>query len=206
MRNKTKINTLKPADYNPRKITNEQLESLKKAMEEFGDLSGIVFNRRTGNMVGGHQRIKAIPEDAEIYKEKLPKLSRTGTVAEGYILVNSEKFIYREVDWDINREKLANIAANKQGGEFDDDMLAALISELNNADCDVGLTGFSQDEVDKILDGLEETLEEKEEELQPYTMTHILISFPPEKLIEIQAYIEKIIKIEGVEYELSSNG
>lgn len=206
MKNKTKINTLKPADYNPRKITKEQLESLKNAMEEFGDLSGIIFNRRTGNMVGGHQRIKAIPEDAEISKDKLPKLSRTGTVAEGYILLNGEKFAYREVDWDLNREKLANIAANKQGGEFDDDMLSALISELNNADCDVGLTGFSQHEIDTILDGLEETLEEKEEELKPYTMTHILISFPPEKMIEIQAYIEKIIKIEGVEYEQSSNG
>lgn len=206
MNNKTKINTLKPAEYNPRKITKEQLESLKKAMEEFGDLSGIVFNRRTGNMVGGHQRIKVIPEDAEIHKTSFKNPTRTGTVAEGYILLGGEKFIYREVDWDLNHEKLANIAANKQGGEFDDDMLAALISELNNADCDVGMTGFSQDEIDKMLDALEETLEEKQEELKPYTMTHILISFPPSKLMEIQSHIEEIIKIEGVEYEQSSNG
>lgn len=206
MKNKTKISTLKTADYNPRKITKEQLENLKKAMDEFGDLSGIVFNLRTGNLVGGHQRIKIIPEDAVIHKTSFRKPSRTGTIAEGYILLGGEKFAYREVDWDVNSEKLANIAANKQGGEFDDDILSALISELNNADCDVRLTGFSQDEIDKILGGLEDTLEEKEEELKPYTMTHILISFPPEKLIEIQPHIEEIIKIEGVEYEQSSNG
>lgn len=206
MDKKNKVGELKHADYNPRKITKKQLESLKKAMEEFGDLSGIVFNRRTDNIVGGHQRIKTIPKDAEIYKTEFPEPTRTGTVAEGYILLNGEKFNYREVDWDINREKLANIAANKQGGEFDDDILAALMNELNNADLDLELTGFSQNEIDKILDGLEETLEEKEEELKPYTMTHILFSFPPEKMIEISEHIEKIIKIEGVEYEQSSNG
>lgn len=36
-----KICDLKPAAYNPRKMTQEQLKNLKKAIEEFGDLSGI---------------------------------------------------------------------------------------------------------------------------------------------------------------------
>lgn len=36
------------------------LRALQKSMAEFGDLSGIVFNRRTGNLIGGHQRIKII--------------------------------------------------------------------------------------------------------------------------------------------------
>ncbi len=41
------IKDLKPAAYNPRKITDAQLARLKKSLEEFGDLSGIVVNVRT---------------------------------------------------------------------------------------------------------------------------------------------------------------
>jgi len=40
------VKSLKPAGYNPRKITDKKLEMLKKSLEEFGDLSGIIFNRR----------------------------------------------------------------------------------------------------------------------------------------------------------------
>jgi len=38
-----KLSDLKPAAYNPRKITDEQLEMLKKSFKKFGDLSGIVY-------------------------------------------------------------------------------------------------------------------------------------------------------------------
>jgi len=43
------------------------------------------------------------------------------------------------------------------------------------------------------------------ENIKPFIKTHILLSFPPEKLIEIQDYIQKITEIEGIEYEQSSN-
>jgi hypothetical protein len=94
------IKDLKPASYNPRKISDEQLERLKKSLQEFGDLSGIVYNRRTGNVIGGHQRLKCLPPDAKIEKKDLKERSKTGTVAEGWIVIDGEKFIYREVDWD----------------------------------------------------------------------------------------------------------
>lgn len=41
-----KVKDLKPAGYNPRKISKEKLAALKKSLEEFGDLSGIVVNAR----------------------------------------------------------------------------------------------------------------------------------------------------------------
>jgi len=50
-----------------------------------------------------------------------------------------------------------------------------------------------------------EKLTEKEIELVAYKKTHILISFSPEIISKIQKYIEEIIKIDGVEYEQSSN-
>jgi hypothetical protein len=52
------VKDLKPAGYNPRKISKEKLAALKKSLEEFGDLSGIVYNSRTRTLIGGHQRIK----------------------------------------------------------------------------------------------------------------------------------------------------
>lgn len=59
---------------------------------------------------------------------------------------------------------------------------------------------------DKILFSLEkEQLNELEIEIKPYKKTHILFSFKPEKMSLIQKYIDEIIKIDGIEYEQSSN-
>lgn len=138
-----KVGDLRPSPYNPRRITDEQKKRLKKAIEEFGDLSGIVFNRRTGRLVGGHQRIKVIPQNAIIEKTELPIASRTGTVAYGYIIIDNEKYSYREVDWDEGKEKAANIAANAHGGDWDEDKLGEILKELSaDKSFDIELTGF----------------------------------------------------------------
>lgn len=147
------VGKIRPASYNPRKITDKKLLMLGGSMEEFGDLSGIVVNRRTGNLVGGHQRIKCIPPHGEIKKTELKTKTKTGTVAEGYIVVAGEKWSYREVDWDEIKEKAANIAANQHGGEFDDDALAEILRELDAADYTLN-TGFSNEEVESLLAGV----------------------------------------------------
>ena len=151
-----KLTDLKPADYNPRTITDEQLERLKKSLQEFGDLSGIVFNRRTGNLVGGHQRLKCLPPDAKIEKKDLKAKTKTGTIAQGFIIFDGgEKHTYREVDWDEATEKTANIAANKHGGEWDDDKLGELLKELSEMPgFDLELTGFDDEEFNSILSQL----------------------------------------------------
>lgn len=147
------VGKIRPASYNPRKITDKKLLMLGSSMEEFGDLSGIVVNRRTGNLVGGHQRIKCIPPHEEIKKTELKTKTKTGTVAEGYIVVDGEKWNYREVDWDEIKEKAANIAANQHGGEFDDDDLAEILRELDVADYTLN-TGFSDEEIESLLAGV----------------------------------------------------
>jgi hypothetical protein len=92
-----KIKDLQPAAYNPRKISDEKLDNLKKSMQEFGDLSGIVVNVRTGNMVGGHQRIKHFNPSWPIKKRKHE--DNLGTVALGDIETPFGVWSYREVDW-----------------------------------------------------------------------------------------------------------
>lgn len=54
---------LDPNPRNPRVIAPERITELKQALALFGDLGGIVFNRRTGRTVGGHQRIQAFVGD-----------------------------------------------------------------------------------------------------------------------------------------------
>ena len=88
---------------NPRVITDKKLSQLKKSMTELGDISGIVFNRRSGHLGGGNQRSKSFDDSAElVITQRYKKPTRTGTVAEGYVLFEGERFAYREVDWEPN--------------------------------------------------------------------------------------------------------
>ncbi len=144
--------SLKPADYNPRKISRHDFESLIKSIGGFGDLSGLVYNRRTKNIVGGHQRKEAYQQEGgEIeITESLESPNSVGTVARGYVVIADEKFTYRVVDWPEEKEKLANLAANRVSGEWDDDKLAELIYSIKD-DPQINLSGFSDKEITEIL-------------------------------------------------------
>lgn len=82
----------------------------KHQMEEYGDLSGIVRNIRTGVVFAGIQRMKVLPPDSPIIKEA--HSDKTGTVAMGYIETPWGRMPYREVDWPEEKEMTANIATN----------------------------------------------------------------------------------------------
>lgn len=132
-------------------------------MLEYGDLSGIVFNSETGNLVGGHQRKAVFDQRSEIVIEKrYPKPTRTGTVARGYLLFNKERFSYREVRWDSKKELAANLAANKNAGDWDKSGLTSILKELKTDLPDIELTGFGTEELSKLkLDDIEEDEPEK---------------------------------------------
>jgi len=133
-------------------ITSDQEARLTKSLEKFGDLSGIVVNRRTGLLIGGHQRRRQIPSESTITVERThDPPTRTGTVAEGFIDVDGERFAYREVDWDEAMAKAANIAANQHGGEFKWDELGLLIQQLAFEKIDMDLLGFDSWDLDVLL-------------------------------------------------------
>jgi len=137
---------------NPRKITPESLDRLKKSLEKFGDLGGIVLNRRTGQLVGGHQRVAAfkLGEVPATIVESLKKPDKQGTVAWGWIIIDGNRFTYREVDWSPETEAVANLAANKIAGEWDDLQLKSIMADLAPK-TDLDGTGFSADEIARLM-------------------------------------------------------
>ncbi|WP_206922443.1 ParB N-terminal domain-containing protein [Alicyclobacillus suci] len=93
-----KLENLIPAEYNPRidlQPGDPEYEKLKRSIEEFGLVEPIVWNQRTGKVVGGHQRLKILQDLG---------------VAETDVVI---------VDLDETREKALNLALNKIEGEIE---------------------------------------------------------------------------------------
>lgn len=157
-----KLKGFKPAKYNPRKITPEALRALNKSIEEFGDLSGVVINKRTNTIVAGHQRITTLGSKKTKIVTK-PYEDTFGTVEVGHIEVRTENGNFnvplRIVNWDLRKEKLANIAANNHGGKFDNQKLSKLLAELDNSKFDIELTGFTDGEFQNLVRKTEEATE-----------------------------------------------
>lgn len=125
------ISEIKPAAYNPRKDLqpgDAEYERITRSVDEFGLVEPLVWNQRTGNLVGGHQRLKVL-------------------AARG-----AREVEVSVVDLPPQREKALNIALNKVAGEWDDQKLAELLDDLCEVpDFDVTLTGFEREEVDELV-------------------------------------------------------
>ncbi len=126
------LKDLKPAPYNPRRISAPAQDGLQESLHQFGDISGIVFNTRTGHLVAGHQRLAAL-------KQRFGALLTLEHDAHGNPLLAVEgtdhRFPIRVVDWDESKEKLANLSANNPhiAGEFTDSVVG-IIEELGHCD------------------------------------------------------------------------
>jgi len=127
---KMKTEQLIPADYNPRKDLkpgDAEYEKLKRSLEQFGYVEPVIWNKTTGRVVGGHQRLKVL-------------IDMGMTEVECVV-----------IEMDAEKEKALNVALNKISGEWDTDKLALLISDLQGADFDVSLTGFEQAEINALF-------------------------------------------------------
>jgi hypothetical protein len=149
---------LQPNPKNPRKISEHDFEALKRSILKFGDLSSIIKNQRTGHLVGGHMRRNAFEklsgEKRVVITQRFDVPNRQGTVALGYVEHDNELFSYRIVDWDEGTEAAAAVAANRIEGSWDDELLAQAtydLSQLENGDELLKLTGQSDKEIEKLL-------------------------------------------------------
>ena len=98
-----KISDLKPAEYNPRQLTEKQYKQLKKSLKTFGCVEPIVINSspmRKDIIIGGHQRCKVW---RDLGNDTIPTV---------------------EIELDEAEEMELNVRLNKNTGEFDFDILA----------------------------------------------------------------------------------
>ena len=127
---KKNVKDLLPADYNPRKDLkpgDPEYEKLKRSIEQFGYVEPVIWNEKTGRVVGGHQRLKVLIDMG---------------ITEVDVVV---------VDMDTEKEKALNIALNKISGEWDTEKLALVIADLQGTDFDVSLTGFDPEELEDLF-------------------------------------------------------
>jgi len=133
---KKKISDFKIADYNPRSISENELKKLKNSIKKFGYVEPIIINEITGNIIGGHQRFKALKEL-------------------GYKEVDCISIKVNEAE-----ERALNLALNKIQGEWDNQKLISVLKEIQELEEEQLInTGFSDEEIMYLLE-----LERREKE------------------------------------------
>lgn len=125
------ISKIIAAPYNPRldlQPGDPEYEKLERSLEEFGCVEPLVWNRRSGHLVGGHQRLKVL----------IAKGQTRATVS--------------VVDLSPEKERALNLALNRISGAWDEAKLAAVLEELIALpDFELGLTGFDLDEARQMI-------------------------------------------------------
>lgn len=134
---------IQSAEYNPRIISEAAAKKLKAGLKKHGLVATITMNRRTGNIVGGHQRLSQLDI---LHRGKPYSLD------------------VAMVDVDEKEEAALNVLLNNQAnqGEFDAEMLENMIAEF---DLDpVSDMGFELD--DLAVMGLSDTIMDPSAEVQ----------------------------------------
>lgn len=127
---KIAVEKLNPAKYNPRKDLkpgDPEYEKLKRSIETFGYVEPVIWNKKTGNIVGGHQRFKVLKHEG------------------------AKEIECVVIDIDSDEEKALNIALNKVSGEWDMPKLADILDELDKSMFDISLTGFDAAEIEDLF-------------------------------------------------------
>ena len=127
------IASLRPAPYNPRvplQPGDPAWTRLERSLREFTLVQPLIWNERTGHIVGGHQRL-----------EVLKHLGHT----EVECIV---------VDLSLEREQALNITLNNPhvGSDFDPQLLNRLIEDLQSlSNFDATLTGFDESQLREFV-------------------------------------------------------
>lgn len=131
------VGKLKPSAYNPRVISDEDMDSLKRAMEEFGCVEPLVVNKDF-SVIGGHQRLVAAKD---LGWKKVPVVM---------------------VDLPEDKAMALNLALNRIHGDWDYPKLKDVLEELDTGAIDMELTGFGPDEIEQLMTQFHFPIDEKE--------------------------------------------
>lgn len=140
---KANIQDLISPDWNPRQITEEELQKLETSLNEFGYIEPIIVNDVNNHIVGGNQRCKALRQL-------------------GYEEVD---VVYVHIE-DLAKEKACNVALNKISGDWDNDKLKIVLEEIELSPIDVSLTGFDEIELTEMEITTDEPVEVVEDDYE----------------------------------------
>jgi len=129
-----KRSAIKGAPYNPRKITKKERENLYKVLDAHKLVQDLIWNKRTGHLVSGHQRLSWI--DLKAREKDLKDFD-----------IDVSK-----VDVGEKQEMELNLAMNNDAamGKFDLDMLGPMLEEI-----DYSLAGFDDKSLHSLLGGFD---------------------------------------------------
>jgi DNA modification methylase len=126
------IDDLRPDPANPRKISDAELDALTRSLREFGFVQPVLARHEDKMVIGGHQRLVAA--------------RRLGWKTVPVIFL----------DLTDEHAHLLNLALNKISGDWDQDLLARLLADLQQTpDVDLSLSGFEPVEISQLLKHLE---------------------------------------------------
>lgn len=139
------IESLRPDPANPRKISDAELEALTRSVREWGFVQPVLVRREDGVVIGGHQRLLAA---RKLGIKRVP-------------------VIY--VDLGQEQARLLNVALNRISGQWDEELLARMLGDLKGMeDIDLSLTGFGEDELEKLLKNL--AVRDKREKVETFDL------------------------------------
>jgi len=126
------IDSLRPDPANPRRIGERELESLTRSLQQFGFVQPVLARKSDNVVIGGHQRLVAA--------------RRLGWKTVPAIFL----------DLAPEHARLLNLALNKISGQWDTELLARMLADLKPVeDIDLSLSGFSEEELEKLLKSLD---------------------------------------------------
>jgi hypothetical protein len=126
------LSSLHANKANPRKITTERLESLKRALTADPEMlhARPLIALPDGRVIAGNMRLRAA---TELGWKTIPTVT---------------------VDLDDRRAQEWLLRDNREYGEWDEPSLAMLLEDLAAGGADLDLTGFDDGEVQRLLDSL----------------------------------------------------
>jgi hypothetical protein len=115
---------------NPRRISDAELDSLTRSITQFGFVQPVIARREDATVIGGHQRLVAA---RRLGLERIPVIW---------------------LDITAEQAKLLGLALNKISGDWDDQLLARLLADLQG-EVDLTLSGFDDGELKDLFRSLE---------------------------------------------------
>lgn len=177
------IDELIPYAKNARTHSDTQIAQVAASIREFGFMNPILIDAEN-NIIAGHGRVLAarklgLGEVPCVLHDHLTEAQR-----KAYIIADNK--IALNAGWD-------EIALR-------DELLS-----LESMGFDLDAVGFSEEELSSVLSFGQEKIKEKKETLTPIKMSRILISFPTDNGLEVQAAIQGLTDVESVEIDYGGN-